>query len=322
YNGGKFLREQIDSILNQSIQDSIELVVCDDCSTDNTITILEEYAKKNTQIKIFLNKSNLGFKRNFEKAISLCSGDFIALADQDDIWESEKLEKLLKNIGDNDFICSNALLVDSDNVSLGITMKDVVSCRYIPNNLFDIFRRILFQNIVQGSTMLVRSSFIKNLPSIPDDFEYHDWWFAFNSCAKNGFAYLDECTIRYRRHDKTVTKADEKKYLANDLKRAVSTFDEYKKTLDDYDRNIRMLRCVSSMIAFSEEYCDFLEQAIRYYSELKDKTFWSFFFFVRNCKYIYLDKNILRNGLRIAKRFLGLLYWRLYLRRKILGYKH
>ena len=97
YNGEKFLKEQLDSILNQTYSD-YELVVCDDCSTDSTRQILKEYEKKDKRINVFLNNNNLGFKNNFEKAISLCTGEYIALSDQDDIWDEKKLEILLKKV--------------------------------------------------------------------------------------------------------------------------------------------------------------------------------------------------------------------------------
>ena len=74
YNGERFIKEQIDSILRQTIQ-SIEIVICDDCSTDNTWEILQEYAKYDLRFKIYRNDTNLGFCKNFEKAISLCHGD-------------------------------------------------------------------------------------------------------------------------------------------------------------------------------------------------------------------------------------------------------
>ena len=84
YNGELFIREQLDSILTQTLSDW-ELIVCDDGSTDNTLSILQEYANNDSRIKIYQNETNLGFKRNFEKAIGLCSGEYIALCDQDDI---------------------------------------------------------------------------------------------------------------------------------------------------------------------------------------------------------------------------------------------
>lgn len=70
YNGEKYLREQIDSILNQTIQD-FELIVCDDCSTDTTWNILLDYQSQDKRIKCYRNEENLGFKKNFEKAIKM-----------------------------------------------------------------------------------------------------------------------------------------------------------------------------------------------------------------------------------------------------------
>lgn len=89
YNGGKFLREQLDSIYHQTrVPD--EVVVVDDCSKDNTVIILKEYADK-YGLKYYQNESNLGYNKNFEKAIRLCTGDIIALCDQDDYWFPTKI---------------------------------------------------------------------------------------------------------------------------------------------------------------------------------------------------------------------------------------
>ena len=97
YNGEKFIEEQLDSILAQTIKD-FEIVICDDCSNDRTFFILEQYAKKYPLIKLHKNTKNLGFRENFLQAINLCTGDFIALCDQDDIWNEKHLEILLNNI--------------------------------------------------------------------------------------------------------------------------------------------------------------------------------------------------------------------------------
>lgn len=73
YNGEKYLCEQLDSILSQTYKD-FELIICDDCSKDKTSEILNKYEQKDSRIKVFINKQTLGFKKNFEKAISLCRG--------------------------------------------------------------------------------------------------------------------------------------------------------------------------------------------------------------------------------------------------------
>jgi glycosyltransferase involved in cell wall biosynthesis len=100
YNGERFIKEQLDSILNQTYK-NFELIITDDDSSDKTITIIKEYIKQDKRIKLYQNNSNLGFIKNFEKAISLCSGDYIVLADQDDIWKVNKLEIFLEQIKDN-----------------------------------------------------------------------------------------------------------------------------------------------------------------------------------------------------------------------------
>ena len=100
YNGEKFLREQIDSILAQTYK-NLEIVIVDDCSTDKTTNIINAYAEKDKRIKLFQNASNLGFNKNFERALGLTSGEYIAISDQDDIWLPQKLQSLLDNIKNN-----------------------------------------------------------------------------------------------------------------------------------------------------------------------------------------------------------------------------
>lgn len=318
YNGEKYIIEQLDSILNQTVSMPIEIVACDDCSTDATRDILLEYAKRDARVKAFFNESNLGFVKNFEKAVSLCNGEFIAFSDQDDIWLPEKLEKLLSSIGDKDFVCSNALLVDTSNVPLGLTMQQACNYKYVPLDALSVLKRLAHNNFVQGATMLVRSSFLRKTPPVPSQFGYHDWWLAFNSCAAGGFRYVDECLIRYRRHEKTVTKANAEVTLKQDLKRVVSSHEEYNQAVAGYKRHIDLLNVVLTQISFPQAKKKIIFDALRYFAEMKDKTFWSFIYFANNCKYMYLDKNFFRNGLRIGKRFLGLLYWKFFLRKKIL----
>ena len=117
YNGEKYLREQLDSILKQTYSD-FELIICDDCSKDATWEILEKYAQNDQRIRIYKNKQNLGFKRNFEKAISLCKGKFIALSDQDDIWENNHLSTLNERIGNYSMAVGNCQMIDSNGNKL------------------------------------------------------------------------------------------------------------------------------------------------------------------------------------------------------------
>lgn len=208
YNGSKYIREQLDSILVQTYQD-FELIVCDDCSTDNTLQILTEYANKDNRIKIFENEKNLGFKKNFEKAISLCSGEYIALSDQDDIWIENHLEVLLREIKQYDAVCGDSELIDSCGNSLGIKFMDyVVNFHYADINY--IYLELLRGNKFQGATMLLRTDFVKKCIPVPESLDYHDWWFCCCSCMENGFKAVFNVVTKYRMHNDSITNSKEK----------------------------------------------------------------------------------------------------------------
>src|SRR6185503_10566774 len=94
YNGEKFLREQIDSILAQTWL-NIELVIVDDVSSDNTVKIIEDFSRKDKRIRYVVNPVNVGYNKNFEKAFGLAQGNYIAPSDQDDIWDPKKIEIMM-----------------------------------------------------------------------------------------------------------------------------------------------------------------------------------------------------------------------------------
>ena len=96
YNGEKYLKEQIDSILNQTYQ-NIQLIISDDCSTDKTRQILRQY-EKDDRVKVFYQEKNLGYVRNFEFLLKKIENDLYMLSDQDDVWKKEKIEKSVEKL--------------------------------------------------------------------------------------------------------------------------------------------------------------------------------------------------------------------------------
>lgn len=200
YNGGKFLREQMDSIFAQTITD-FEIVVCDDGSTDNTCLILEEYAQKDKRVKLFFNRENLGFVRNFEKSISLCKGDYIALSDQDDIWYPNHLEVLLKNINNNMLVCGNSALIDKDGKEIS-SLKWQQGIDHQFQSCSEIVRTILFnRNWAAGHDMMITRSFIDIALPIPSNIHYHDVWLFLLSSMLESVAYVENPVITiYRQH--------------------------------------------------------------------------------------------------------------------------
>ena len=150
YNGSKFIREQLDSILTQSMDD-FEIIICDDCSTDNTMEILQEYCSKDERIHIYKNSANVGFKNNFEHILSLCNGEYIAFCDQDDVWEANHLEILYNNIGNNDCIGANSLIIDEKGVSQNKTLLEYWPIHVMPKNEKELFQHELYSNVIQGT---------------------------------------------------------------------------------------------------------------------------------------------------------------------------
>lgn len=311
YNGEKYLKEQIDSILNQSYK-NIELVICDDCSKDGTWSILQEYAARDDRIKIIQNSSNLGFIRNFEQAISLCTGEFIALSDQDDIWEAWKITESIQSIGNYDLVCTNSLLVDENNCSLGYTLKDTLECYSISENQDLLFKHLCFHNFAQGSTMLARAQFLKSI-KIPAETTYrifHDHWYAINATLLgNGAIYINKPSIRYRQHQEQVTIQKEKKEFKR-LLTVIHSTNQNNNLINGCNVSIDLCENILKLPLIENKKM-FVLEAKKYFECMKNKNWYTFCFFVKYHDAIYLDKNILRKSLRIIKRFLGLLKYKI-----------
>jgi glycosyltransferase involved in cell wall biosynthesis len=198
YNGEKYLVQQIETLLHQTYL-NIEIVVSDDGSTDNTINILESYAKKTNNFFVFKNAGLHGIKRNFENTLKYCKGAYIALADQDDIWMPNKIERLFAAIGDNALSYHNSLFVDDAGNSLQRTFATRL-------NMYegDDGRAFLFCNCVSGHAMLFRRDLLDIVLPFADAV-HHDWWLAFIAAENGGIKYVDEVLVHYRQHTQSET---------------------------------------------------------------------------------------------------------------------
>ncbi len=199
YNGEKFLPKQLDSILNQDYS-NIEVIITDDCSSDTTRQILETYQKKDERIKLYFNETNLGYTKNFEKAIRLCTGDYIAFSDQDDIWEKNKIGELVAAMPGNVMVFHNSDLIDEndnqiDNYTVSNTTRiyDDESC--LP---------FLFSNCVHGHATLFNSG-LKDYLFPFDDRYSHDWWLAYVAFNIGKVKYIDKILVHYRQHQSSIT---------------------------------------------------------------------------------------------------------------------
>jgi glycosyltransferase involved in cell wall biosynthesis len=287
YNGEKFLREQLDSILVQSWT-NFELIICDDCSTDKTTEIIAEYQKKDARIKFFQNTVNLGFKKNFERIITLCASDFIALCDQDDIWTIDHLKILYENIGDNDCIGANSLIVNEKGISQNKTLLEYWPIHILPENADDLFYHELYSNMIQGSTSLIRSSLIKKALPIPENIKYHDYWLALIAGLGKGCIYISDVISMYRRHSNNVSS-----YQLFSIINTVKDLYKFSKSRKDfYSDHINLLQNLMLVKNISDNKKEQINQTLIFYTNLSNnkKKIKSIYYYIKNYNQITLSK--------------------------------
>lgn len=209
YNGAQFVRAQFESIIAQSRRPD-EIVLCDDCSTDETRALLKQFATESPiPVSLHFNEQNLGSVRNFEQAIRMCTGDVIALSDQDDVWRADKLqliEQAFHKTPKAGLVFSDAELVDENLKSLDRRMWDAIA--------FDAHKRKLVASgralevlitgwTVTGATMAFRSEFVNLALPVPAGIAMiHDGWIALTIAAVAKVVIIEEPLIKYRQHQK------------------------------------------------------------------------------------------------------------------------
>ncbi|MES2427330.1 MAG: glycosyltransferase [Bacteroidota bacterium] len=209
YNGENYLEQQIKSILNQTLIPA-ELIVCDDGSTDNTITILEKY-KKQGQLYYVVNPQRLGLIDNFKKTVSLAAkGNYIALSDQDDEWMPDKLEKsaaLLATIDSPQYPCmvyTDLLFVDKNENILNTSFRNELGQDKYCHNL----QTLLFGNFVNGCTVLMNQALSKLFVDIPNNVRLnHDGWIALVAFTFGKAATINAPLVRYKKHSANLSIA-------------------------------------------------------------------------------------------------------------------
>lgn len=202
YNGEKFIKEQLDSILLQ-LGPEDEIIVSDDSSTDNTLNIIKSY--KDERIKVYANQKYHSPIYNFENAIKKAIGQYIFLADQDDIWLPHKVEKMRPLLEQYDLVMSNAQVVNS---SLNIIKEKFYSNNPIKPFLFNVIK-----NPYTGCLLAINRNMLKYILPFPKKLPMHDMWIGLCIQIFSKTYFLDENLVLYRRHGMNVSSASEKSSL-------------------------------------------------------------------------------------------------------------
>lgn len=205
YNGERYVREQLESIAAQSLRPA-ELVICDDGSSDTTLAIAAEFARTvDFEVRIVRNDVNLGVAKNFEKAIGLCSGELIALADQDDLWYPNKLERLSARFVQNPSlgaVFSDADLIDEHSQCTGGRLSKVFPFGRREQQVLErgeAAHLLCLRDFLTGATMMFRASLRPSLLPVGAAW-IHDGWFAWMLVLNSRLEYVPERLMAYRVH--------------------------------------------------------------------------------------------------------------------------
>ena len=219
YNGSRHLPEQLKSIADQTLL-PYELIVCDDGSTDDTIEILESFRNNVAfPVCIVCNAINLGSTRNFDQAISLALGEFIALSDQDDRWEKDKLERLSDILLEDESlggVFSDVNLVDGQSQPIGLSIFERQRFTIAMQNRFrkSPLNVLLQRNVVTGASLMIRATVRNYYDTIPSCC-VHDEWITWMIALHARIALLPDRLTNYRLHTGQQIGAPGRKSLAD-----------------------------------------------------------------------------------------------------------
>lgn len=282
YNGEKYVKEQLDSILNQTYR-NLEIIICDDNSTDDTFKILEDYSKKDKRIKLYRNKKNLGFVKNFEKAIFLCKGEYIALSDQDDIWMEDKIEILLDEINNFDLIHTDAYLIDEKGIIISKSFSRSSNKMIYPESIVDL----VLNGCVTGCTCMFSRKLRNFALPFPEDLYIHDKWLGINAYYLNSIKYLDKPLIKYRQHSNNQIGAGINKL---NLEKVIKFFTIKKNKCELFKNLIKLINIILSNLQLDTNEKEKLILSEKYYNyRIKNQILLSFIYHIY--LFNFFDKN-------------------------------
>lgn len=271
YNGEKYLKELIDSILNQTYK-NIKLIISDDCSKDSTRKILEEYEKQDERVEVYYQPQNLGYVKNFEFLLKQVKSNLYMLADQDDVWLPEKIEKSVETLEreNADLVFGDLEVVDKNLKTIYPSFNDFMLLSRKIKKYIKSYKLNYLYNCVTGCTVIAKSKFISKLLPIPANSKYfiHDHWLGIMMSIYGKVAYMPEKYIKYRQHGNNqvgtnkishkFTKLTQVRELFINVKLGV--FGTYVENNDRFPKEIQELN----------------QKAFDYFNMLKDKKNFNF----------------------------------------------
>ena len=271
YNGEKYLKEQLDSILNQTYK-NIRLIISDDCSKDSTPKILEEYRGKDERIELYLQKENIGVVKGIEFLLKKVKSNYYMLADQDDVWLPMKVEKSIETLKKEnaDLVFGDLEVVDQDLKTMYPSFGDFMLLNRKINKYINSYKVNYLYNCVTGCTVLSKKEFIEKILPIPTESKYliHDHWIGLVVALNGKLAYMPEKYIKYRQHGNNQVGTDKISHGFKNIEQVRELFINVKLgVFGTY---------VNNKEKFSKELQEQNEKALDYYNDIKDKKNFNF----------------------------------------------
>ena len=198
YNGERYIADFLKSLVAQSYRD-FDIVVSDDCSADETIVIIESFQGL-LNISISQQISNVGPSLNFSRATMMATGNFVAFADQDDVWHPDKLSLMVDTMKSGDIKAPRLVFCDLEITDEKLKM---ISASFFSDKRSSTCGRIedfIISNHVPGCAMLINKPLLELAMPVPPSFKMHDWWFAITASAFGTITFVARPLVSYRQH--------------------------------------------------------------------------------------------------------------------------
>lgn len=193
YNGEKYIKEQLDSILGQLGQED-ELIISDDCSTDSTLDIIQGY--KDSRIRLFSGYKHKSLIHNFENALRRAKGEYIFLSDQDDVWAHNKVECMLVYLRKFDCVVSDCFVTDGN---LKVKQESFYELNHSRKNKF---YNLFVSNPYLGCCMAFKGNVLRKCLPFPSNIPMHDIWIGNVAAFYFSTVFIEDRLIYFRRHGK------------------------------------------------------------------------------------------------------------------------
>lgn len=271
YNGEKYIKEQLDSILKQTYT-NIRIIISDDCSKDSTPQILKEYKEKDDRIEVYIQEKNLGVVKNVEFLLKKVESPLYMLSDQDDVWLPNKIEKSVEKLNEKkaDLVFGDLEVVNANLETIYPSFGDFMLLNRKIKKYINSYKLNYLYNCVTGCTVLSKKKFISKIIPIPTDSKYliHDHWIGLIVSLNGKLVYMPEKYIKYRQHGDNQVGTDKISHGFQRLDQVRELFINVK--LGVFGTYVKHKEC------FTKELQDINEKAFNYYNDIKEKRNFNF----------------------------------------------